>query len=190
MTTKASHTRVWRRVDTPVLEYSDIHVVSDGVRLNGTVLGREQHRAFNLHYIVMLDHLWSATQASVEGAIDGAPFGHSARRSEDGTWFVDGESIEGSESCVDVDLGFTPATNSCALRRLNLAHGAEGESKALWLGLPIFEVKILRQRYLRESDSEYLYEAESGFESGPFSTVITVDHEGIVVDYPPFWAAA
>ena len=45
-------------------------------------------------------------------------------RSAAGVWTLDGAAVSGLEACVDLDLGFTPATNLLQIRRLALALGS------------------------------------------------------------------
>ena len=51
--------------------------------------------------------------------------------------------------CLDIDLGFTPATNMVAIRRLGLRVGQEAEAPAAWLNYKTMRLATLAQKYLR-----------------------------------------
>ena len=51
--------------------------------------------------------------------------------------------------CVDVDLSFTPATNTLPIRRLGLDIGEEAEIHVAWLVWPELTVQPVLQRYTR-----------------------------------------
>ena len=82
-----------------------------------------------------------------------------------------------------MDFALTPATNTLAIRRLNLRSGETARLTALWITSPDLEVKPLEQQYERIDAVTYRYiSLISGFEA-----LLTVDDAGIVVDYPGVW---
>ena len=82
--------------------------------------------------------------------------------------------------CVDIDLGFTPATNMLAIRRLSLGIGEQAEAPAAWLALPSLKLEVLPQTYHRFTTLEYDYEAPSLRYKGR----LQVSSLGAVVSYP------
>ncbi len=70
-------------------------------------------------------------------------------------WQVNGVSKKSVRGCVDVDLGFTPATNMIALRRLSLKVGQRAEAPAAYLQFPEMRLVMLPQTYLRIGRTEY-----------------------------------
>lgn len=90
-----------------------------------------------------------------------------------------GAIIEGSESVLDVDLACTAATNTLAIRRLDLAVGEIADITVLYITVPALEPRLMRQRYFRHRGG-YTYEnLDSGFRAR-----LTVDDAGWVKDYP------
>jgi hypothetical protein len=81
---------------------------------------------------------------------------------------------------IDLDLAITPFTNTLPIRRLDLAVGDEGDVTAAYVSFPDLEVNIDEQRYTRLDEDVYLYESLDS----DFSREITVDLDGIVVEYP------
>ena len=85
--------------------------------------------------------------------------------------------------CVDLDLGFTPATNLLALRRLHLATGESADAPAAWIDLDNGALSELPQRYERRGDADYWYTAQR-FD---YQAMLNVTPEGFVTPYPTLW---
>jgi uncharacterized protein len=105
---------------------------------------------------------------------------------EGGRWSVDGAVRSDLDDCIDVDIAATPLTNTFPIRRLaGLAVGEAVTSPVAWVDVPALEVTRVRQTYERLEDRSGLacwrYEDP---QHGPF--VLTVDDEGIVVEYEGF----
>jgi uncharacterized protein len=84
------------------------------------------------------------------------------------------------DGCLDVDISFTPCTNTLPIRRLGLAAGGTAEIDAAYLSVPGLTVRRARQRYRRLAGG-YRYE------SGSFAADLTVDDADLVTDYPELW---
>jgi len=83
------------------------------------------------------------------------------------------------QGCDDIDLAVTPATNTLAVRRLNLQVGSSESIIAAWVKFPDLTVQPLSQRYTRLDQNTYRYASNTGF-----SAEIVVDDLGLVTDYP------
>jgi hypothetical protein len=131
-------------------------------------------------YEVDSDASWVTVAARVEVADDRRLL---VRREPDGRWLADGEEVPVVDGCDVVDLGFTPATNTCAIGRLALPIGASAEIDAAWVRFPELVVERLPQRYTRTGERSYVYE------SGEFRADLEVDEHGLVVRYDDIWEA-
>jgi hypothetical protein len=96
---------------------------------------------------------------------------------------VGGWSADGVEGCLDVDLGFTPATNTLPIRRGELAVGEAFDLDAAWVRFPALTLERLSQRYERLADDRYLYSSDG------FRAELVVDAHGLVLEYEGFWRA-
>ena len=92
---------------------------------------------------------------------------------------VNAKAVPELAGCLDVDLAATPFTNTLAIRRLRLEVGQSAMARAVWVGAPQLELEVLEQTYTRTGVDRYRYEVPA---SG-FSAELTVDDEGLVVDY-------
>jgi hypothetical protein len=90
--------------------------------------------------------------------------------------------------CSDLDLGFTPATNLLALRRLDLAVDHSAEVRSAWLAWPGTQLTPLVQRYTRRSIAEYEYEADLPV-GEKFAGLLRVEKDGWILDYAELWRA-
>jgi hypothetical protein len=158
---------------------------------------------YTLRYEVQADEAWTSTylSATVEGA--GWQRTVTLQRAT-GRWRVTaGEQgdldramtgagrartllpgIEDPDTLVpalDVDLGFSPLTNTLPVRRLGLHRAAAGESAtitAAWVLVPSLTVVAAQQSYA------VLAAGSVRYASGTFRADLTLDADGYVLDYP------
>jgi uncharacterized protein YdeI (YjbR/CyaY-like superfamily) len=104
-----------------------------------------------------------------------------------GNWTRDGEPQPHLEGAPDVDLGFTPATNTLPIRRLDLAVGESGRVRSAWLRFPELRLEPLDQTYTREAERVYRYLAQVDGE--PFTARLDTDELGRVLRYEGLWEA-
>lgn len=78
----------------------------------------------------------------------------------DGQWTVDGQPAPHLAGCTEVDLGWTPATNTTAIRRLDLDVGGEGTVRVAWLRFPELVVEAADQRYGRVAEDRWRFGSE------------------------------
>ncbi len=82
-----------------------------------------------------------------------------------------------------MDLEWTPATNTLPIRRLGLEIGGSAGIAAAWIRTQDFSIERLDQIYERLELARWRYR------SGDFSADLTVDSEGLVLEYEGFWRA-
>jgi hypothetical protein len=151
-----------------------------GWRLRGTVLTHEATRPTELRYAVTVDSAWATT--GVEVLVARAGDGPRAVAELGGLW-AGTERPPAYRECVDVDLSFTPATNTLPIRRLGLDVGEEAEIRVAWLVWPELGVRPVLQRYARLAKDRYRYTQDD------FEAELTVDEHGLVLEYEGHWHA-
>jgi hypothetical protein len=104
-----------------------------------------------------------------------------------GHWTRDGKRVSDVDGALDVDLGFTPATNTLPIQRLKLAVGASAPVTSAWLRFPELHLERLEQTYTRESERSYRYRAVVDGE--PFTALLETDDVGRVLRYGNLWAS-
>jgi hypothetical protein len=104
-------------------------------------------------------------------------------RSQTGQWRLGDEPVDGLERCLDLDFGFTPATNFLQLHRCGLAIGETADFPVAWLDVPDPSLTFLPQRYEKRSAASYWYESPQG----PYSALLELADSGFVRSYPGLW---
>jgi uncharacterized protein len=91
------------------------------------------------------------------------------------------------DQALDCDIEYCPATNSMPILRLGLVHDAEAaaELTMAWIRMPSLQVVPSRQLYTGgRAYREDTGAAVVSYSSGDFGAELTVDPDGIVIDYP------
>lgn len=172
---------LWRRLDRPGHDACCLHFEAGEWHLDGAAAWQDRKGPAQMTYSVTCGEDWLTRSARVQGRVGGQGLSLSIRRGAQGEWRVNGAEVPGSHGLADLDLGFTPATNTLPLRRLMPQGG--GDSAAAWLDDGDWQLKPLHQSYFREADGRWRYSAaETGFE-----TFLTVGRHGFVTDYPGYW---
>jgi hypothetical protein len=174
---------LWRRLDTPGHDACCLERGDAGWQIEGTAVFRHEQVPACLTYRVACDLAWGAQQGQVHGFIGGQRVELTIARTGGGAWMSNGAVVHGLESCIDLDLGFTPATNLLPLRRLNLAEGRGADAPAAWLDVSAGTLAILPQRYERRSAATYWYESPSA----NYAALLEVTPAGFVRRYPGLW---
>lgn len=107
------------------------------------------------------------------------------QRTPDGVWILNGDVAPALNGCIDLDFGFTPATNLVQLRRLALEHGQRTDAPVAWLDVRAGTLDLLHQRYERRAERTYWYEAPRF----GYAALLEVSPAGFVLQYPGLWAA-
>lgn len=171
---------LWRRLDQPGHDCCRLYRLAAGWKLRGMAVFRESGQPCNFAYEVVVDSAWNTRGATITGFRGRTEFALKVRRTADGKWRVGGEVQPSVASCADIDLGFTPATNMLAIRRLGLRIGEKAEAPAAWLSLPRMKLRLLPKTYLRSTKVEYDYEAPTAGYQGR----LRISRLGAVVLYP------
>ena len=174
--------RSWRWVWRPDLgegaEAFSFRATDGGFEARGAVKATLEGKPLDASYLVETDAAWRTRHVRVEvkgeGALeilsDGA--GHWRR--------MDGAQLPELDGCIDPDISMTPFTNTVAIRRLASRAGAAAEIKVAYILVPELSLRAAPQRYTRLADRLWRFE---GLDID-FTSDITVDENGFVVDYP------
>ena len=165
----------WTRLDTPGEDHCRLVSATDGYRLEGNARFIEAGVAVSIDYTVDYAADWSTRSATVDR--DGK-IRHIRR---DSGWSVDEVAVPGIEDLMDVDFGFTPATNLAQVKRLDLAVGQAAELQVAWIDADQIGLVSLWQHYRRMGDLTYAYQAPE------YQATLVFSPSGFVADYPNLW---
>lgn len=178
-------TALWRRLDAPGHDSARLTPLGTGWRLEGTAVFQHEGVPAQLGYRVDCDAQWITTDGAVHGWVGDRTVRIAIQRSATGIWTYDGVNVAGVEDCLDLDLGFTPATNALQLRRTALKVGEGADVPVAWLDVDTDALTRLHQRYERRLADAYWYHSPT-FD---YTATITVDASGFARDYPELWVA-
>ena len=184
-----SASALWRNLLVPGMDCCTLQHISQGWRLEGSVVQLFEGQPGKASYQVECDDLWRTRAVLTELDIGGVHRSLHLTVAE-GHWYAGPEEQIALRNCVDIDLGLTPATNTLPIRRATLAIGEHRDVVAAWISFPALRIEPLFQRYTRLEAMRYRYETfDNGDMSGEpaFSVELSVDHDGLVQEYSGWW---
>jgi uncharacterized protein len=181
-----SHLR-WRRLDVPGREEARIEQTPGGWRLTGQLEAEEADVRAELRYSIECERDWRTRRAVVSGASSGTPVRFEFAADGHGHWTLNGAPLPLVNGALDIDLGFSPATNLLPIRRLGLAVGQRAEVRTAWVRFPELRVEPLEQSYQREAPRIFRYDALVDGER--FQARLDTDEFGRVLIYEGLWEA-
>ncbi|TMD12033.1 MAG: hypothetical protein E6J00_13030 [Chloroflexi bacterium] len=178
---------VWARLDSPGLEYLRLLDDDAALQAHGTVIGIAEGRPYALTYLLRWDLRWHVRSLRADCRSGDRLMTLDLESDGEGRWLRGGQPFTRLHGCFDVDIAATPFTNTLPIRRLRLNEGDTAEINVAYVDVPELIVEPARQRYtaLAPLAGNEVYRYES-VESG-FCADLSVDLEGLVIDYPPLW---
>jgi uncharacterized protein len=172
----------WRRLDLPGRDAALLESHAGGWLLRGAAAFDHVLGPASVAYQVEVDAGWTTRRGIVSGFLGDRTIRREIRR-EAGGWSLDGVPARGLERLVDLDYGFTPATNVLQLRRMALAPGERADVPVVWLDLDSSSLTELPQTYERRGEASYWYEAPTV----PYQALLEIAPNGFVQSYPGLW---
>ena len=174
---------LWRRLDVPGHDSCELVKMPDGYLLEGVALFLDARGPARIDYAVECDVAWGSRRGHLRATIGTARAEMRIQREASGEWSLNGALVPGLGDCLDLDFGFTPATNLLQTRRIALAIGASADVPAAWIEPPARSLVRLPQRYQRIGALAYRYDAPTS----NYSETLEMDPSGFVRHYPGLW---
>ncbi|MER9232583.1 putative glycolipid-binding domain-containing protein [Mesorhizobium sp. M0622] len=174
---------LWCRLD---LEGHDACLLSEsgsGRNLRGHALFVQDGKPCSIAYEVDCDAGWHTRSARADGFLGTQELHCQIELLAGGQWTLNGKRQVEVDGLIDVDLGFTPATNLLALRRFALDVGTATPAPTAYLTFPELRLVRLEQTYQRVDAAHYAYAAPLF----GYNEMLEVSPVGFVVDYPRLW---
>ena len=179
----ATHRVLWRRTDVAGTEWCELRV-GEAPSLRGVVTLAWEGRPIAISYAIALDDAGRTRRVVMTADGIAAPISVTLDADGKGRWSgADGVVVDAPDA-LDVDLGFSPSTNTLPIRRLGLAIGESREIGVAWVLFPSFDVEYGRQTYTRLAERRWLYRSP-GYEAE-----LTVDDVGLVERYADWESVA
>jgi uncharacterized protein len=188
-------TVLWQGIQSPGSEWCTLEREPEGWRFRGIVLAEVATVPVLVQYAVALASDWSTRVVEIVMRSGDAsePRELTLTVAPDQRWQITRvpspnpampqDDLQALLGFVDVDLGFSPVTNTLPIRRLNPAIGEAVAVTAAWVRFPELTIEPLPQRYIRLAERRYRYESAGG----AFVAEIEVDDLGLVTAYEGGW---
>jgi hypothetical protein len=174
---------LWRWLQGTGLERFEFLRAGDEWLFRGTILTLAHDAAAEARYEITCDRSFRTRSANVS-VRDAAGERTLQIDAQEGRWYENGGENQTVAGAIDIDLGWSPSTNTLPIRRLKLEVGqASGEFLAAWVRFPELTLQLLPQEYLRLADRQYRYSSRGG----AFVANLVVDDNDLVLDYEGFW---
>ena len=188
-------TVLWQGIQSPGSEWCTLEREPEGWRFRGIVLVEVATVPVLVQYVVALASDWATRVVEIVMRSGDAsePRELTLTVAPDQRWQITRvpspnpampqDDLQALLGLVDVDLGFSPVTNTLPIRRLNPAIGEAVAVTAAWVRFPELTIEPLPQRYIRLAERRYRYESAGG----AFVAEIEVDDLGLVTAYEGGW---
>jgi uncharacterized protein len=184
---------VWRRTDVEGLavaridSYGDdddyLQMDADEVVVEGR---RSRATRIDIGAQVLAGGAWRADSAWVHVIGPDAWRSCFIKRAGPDAWKVNGRRSRRLDGCVEFDVAATPITNTFPIRNLGLEVGEERAIRVAWIDVPSLRITPEEQRYRRIGPATDGREAWEFVSSDGTRYQLTVDSDGLVVDYQGF----
>jgi hypothetical protein len=173
---------LWRRLDAFGHDAGRVERRGLQWRICGVAAFRHASGPASVEYGLFVDRDWRASQGRVTGAIGDRQIDIHVARGEYG-WRVNDTPVDGLAHLVDLDFGFTPATNYTQLQRVALPLGVPTALSVAWLDLDASGLTELQQVYERRSETELRYAAPAF----AYEATLELAPNGFLRRYPGLW---
>ena len=178
---------VWSFRNNLGIEHLRLTRIAKRIIAEGIVVAVVNNDALRVRYRVQCDESWRVREIHIR-SLDKKIKPLQLRADGKGHWCTaTGAAVHNLDGCIDVDISVTPFTNTLPIRRLNLSREQSAALTVAYIVLPELEAKPINQRYtcLNTMPDGGLYRYENL--TNPYQTDLTVDEDGLVIDYPGVW---
>lgn len=180
------HDVIWHCSLLASSEHASLLEHEDERRLQGLAVLPHEGAPCHIAYELTVDRGWMPRSTSVTVTLPTQVRRIELRSDRIGLWEVNGSAAPHLDGCGDVDLGWTPGTNTVPIRRLDLEIGDTATIVASWVRFPELDVIANEQQYTRLAPDRWRYR------SGAYDFELVTDvASGIVLAYgQDLWRAA
>lgn len=171
---------IWENLKSYGTEFLEI-ITSDTLsKVNSTVISMENGFPNKIDYTIELND-WFIKNLSIEIPNTGKSL--YIETNSDRQWFDQkGNEIKELYGAIDIDISCTPFTNSLPINRTKWIINEPHIFKMVFITIPELNIKKVEQIYtLIDEGNDYRM---FHYKSGSFESLIKVDSNGLVINYP------
>lgn len=175
----------WRAQDCSRMESVRVHLSGKRIRANGRIVSAatETSPAFGAFYELQTDETGATKRFGLTVTLAERERQLAIARDEENMWLItdhQGERRAAYNGALDVDVVFSPFFNAFPIRRLGLHERAESVALPIvYVNVPEMTVSAATVSYTSEGRLDGIK-----LRSPVADTVVTVDADGFIVDYP------
>ena len=175
----------WRAPDISRMESVRVQVSGKRIRANGRIVAAatDTNPAFGAYYELQTDESGATTRFGLTVTLAERERQLAISRDEENMWMTtdhQGERRESYDGALDVDVVFSPFFNALPIRRLGIHEQAGSFSvPVVYVNVPDMAVTAATVSYTSEGRP-----AGIKLRSPVADTVVAVDDEGFILDYP------
>ncbi len=174
---------IWQHLEAPGWEHVRVITEHPGWTVFDSILAREANgQVLRGGYTLVVDKEWRTLELrfmleSEPGSMQGIHL----LSEGDGRWFdADEQHIPELDGILDVDIQWSPLTNTLPLNRIGMETGSHHDIRLAYIALPEPRLQVVEQHYHRPDTSTLELSVPGSNEKYP----MTVDEDGYVVHYP------
>ncbi len=175
----------WRAPDISRMESVRVQVSGKRIRANGRIVAAatDTNPAFGAYYELQTDESGATTRFGLTVTLAERERQLAISRDEENMWMTtdhQGERRESYDGALDVDVVFSPFFNALPIRRLGIHEQAGSFSvPVVYVNVPDMAVTAATVSYTSEGRPDGIK-----LRSPVADTVVAVDDEGFILDYP------
>ena len=171
---------LWAGREYHSIENCLVDTTNKGSEITSTIIGHYDNKIYQVEYRIKTNHNWETVFFEINSRHNNRIQSLLFEGDGKGNWTSNNKQASQFKGCIDIDIPLTAFTNTLPINRLKLIQDQEQEIQVIYLDLLEEQIKPVRQKYKRLSNTEYHYEnVPNDFEAN-----IQVDESGFVIDYP------
>lgn len=174
---------LWRSLDNPGFEHVRVDDSHPGWDVYDSMVVREYEGEIRRGgYTLIVDKSFRTLEIRIMAEQEpGSMAALHLLASGDGTWTdQDERRIPSLDGVIDVDIQWSPLTNTLPVRRLAMKAGDEQDISVAYIELPSLTLRRVEQHYTRVGDTTVRYASQTR----DFVRDIVLDDDGFVLEYP------
>jgi uncharacterized protein len=177
---------IWRGIEEWLAEAVSVELGGDGLSATGTQLGADPV-PYRLDYRLDASDGFVTRQLELTASVEDGRRTLTLHHDGSGGWSAEAEGdieLPDLSQARDIDIGFSPLTNSMPILRHGLHRQGEHDFVMAWVEVPSLNVIAAKQRYEHLDGGEHGATVRFLDGESDFTADLELDREGLLVFYP------